>query len=78
MFHFSRCQLETDLKIEKEWRQTMEDDLRKEKEISSSLKTETKQIVTLKKVNSTAKCMEKGRVAYGCEHFFAVASAIWG
>nr|XP_020663609.1 RUN and FYVE domain-containing protein 2 isoform X3 [Pogona vitticeps] len=43
------CQLETDLKIEREWRQTMEEDLRKEKEISSSLKTETKQIVTLKK-----------------------------
>nr|XP_008113392.1 PREDICTED: RUN and FYVE domain-containing protein 2 isoform X1 [Anolis carolinensis] len=43
------CQLETDLKIEKEWRQTMEEDLRKEKEMASSLKTETQQIITLKK-----------------------------
>ncbi|XP_044276380.1 RUN and FYVE domain-containing protein 2 isoform X2 [Varanus komodoensis] len=43
------CQLETDLKIEREWRQTMEEDLKKEKEISTSLKTETQQIVTLKK-----------------------------
>ncbi|XP_062989108.1 RUN and FYVE domain-containing protein 2 isoform X1 [Elgaria multicarinata webbii] len=43
------CQLETDLKIEREWRQTMEEDLKKEKETSSSLKTETQQIITLKK-----------------------------
>ncbi|KAH0623513.1 hypothetical protein JD844_006340 [Phrynosoma platyrhinos] len=43
------CQLETDLKIEREWRQTMEEDLKKEKEMSSSLKTETQQIITLKK-----------------------------
>ncbi|XP_062832302.1 RUN and FYVE domain-containing protein 2 isoform X2 [Anolis carolinensis] len=43
------CQLETDLKIEKEWRQTMEEDLRKEKEMASSLKIETQQIITLKK-----------------------------
>nr|XP_034993339.1 RUN and FYVE domain-containing protein 2 isoform X1 [Zootoca vivipara] len=42
-------QLETDLKIEREWRQTMEEDLKREKETSSSLKTETQQIITLKK-----------------------------
>ncbi|XP_059706808.1 RUN and FYVE domain-containing protein 2 isoform X1 [Haemorhous mexicanus] len=42
-------QLETDLKIEKEWRQTLEDDLQKEKETVSHLRTETQEIVTLKK-----------------------------
>ncbi|XP_058697676.1 RUN and FYVE domain-containing protein 2 isoform X3 [Poecile atricapillus] len=42
-------QLETDLKIEKEWRQTLEDDLQKEKETVSHLRTETQEIVNLKK-----------------------------
>lgn len=42
-------QLETDLKIEREWRQTMEEDIKKEKETSSSLKLETQQIIPLKK-----------------------------
>ncbi|NXT13290.1 RUFY2 protein, partial [Prunella fulvescens] len=42
-------QLETDLKIEKEWRQALEDDLQKEKETVSHLRTETQEIVTLKK-----------------------------
>ncbi|XP_054838351.1 RUN and FYVE domain-containing protein 2 isoform X1 [Eublepharis macularius] len=42
-------QLETDLKIEREWRQTMKEDIKKEKETSSSLKTATQQIVPLKK-----------------------------
>uniref|UniRef100_A0A674G7T4 RUN and FYVE domain containing 2 n=1 Tax=Taeniopygia guttata TaxID=59729 RepID=A0A674G7T4_TAEGU len=42
-------QLETDLKIEKEWRQTLEDDLQKEKETVAHLRTETQEIVTLKK-----------------------------
>ncbi|KQK84105.1 hypothetical protein AAES_51951 [Amazona aestiva] len=42
-------QLETDLKIEKEWRQTLEDDLQKEKETVSHLKTETQEIINLKK-----------------------------
>ncbi|XP_048361547.1 RUN and FYVE domain-containing protein 2 isoform X2 [Sphaerodactylus townsendi] len=42
-------QLETDLKIEREWRQTMEEDIKKEKETSSSLKIETQQIIPLKK-----------------------------
>ncbi|KAL8186953.1 UNVERIFIED_CONTAM: RUN and FYVE domain-containing protein 2 [Gekko kuhli] len=41
--------LETDLKIEREWRQTMEEDIKKEKEMSSSLKMETQQIIPLKK-----------------------------
>ncbi|XP_056351447.1 RUN and FYVE domain-containing protein 2 isoform X4 [Oenanthe melanoleuca] len=44
-----RLQLETDLKIEKEWRQTLEDDLQKEKETVSHLRTETQEIVNLKK-----------------------------
>ncbi|ETE67486.1 DNA2-like helicase, partial [Ophiophagus hannah] len=43
------CQLETDLKIEREWRQTMEEDLKKEKETTYFLQTETQQIITLKK-----------------------------
>uniref|UniRef100_A0A8C6VP05 RUN and FYVE domain containing 2 n=1 Tax=Naja naja TaxID=35670 RepID=A0A8C6VP05_NAJNA len=43
------CQLETDLKIEREWRQTMEEDLKKEKETTCFLQTETQQIITLKK-----------------------------
>uniref|UniRef100_A0A8C3T700 RUN and FYVE domain containing 2 n=1 Tax=Chelydra serpentina TaxID=8475 RepID=A0A8C3T700_CHESE len=42
-------QLETDLKIEKEWRQTLEDDLEKEKETLSHLRVETQQIICLKK-----------------------------
>ncbi|XP_077677864.1 RUN and FYVE domain-containing protein 2 isoform X4 [Eretmochelys imbricata] len=42
-------QLETDLKIEKEWRQTLEDDLQKEKETLSHLRVETQQIICLKK-----------------------------
>lgn len=53
-FPCSRLQLETDLKIEKEWRQTLEDDLQKEKETVSHLRTETQEIVNLKKVNSGA------------------------
>uniref|UniRef100_A0A8C3U3U8 RUN and FYVE domain containing 2 n=1 Tax=Catharus ustulatus TaxID=91951 RepID=A0A8C3U3U8_CATUS len=44
-----QLQLETDLKIEKEWRQTLEDDLQKEKETVSHLRTETQEIVNLKK-----------------------------
>lgn len=54
-FAYSRLQLETDLKIEKEWRQTLEDDLQKEKETVSHLKTETQEIINLKKVNSVVK-----------------------
>ncbi|NXR04218.1 RUFY2 protein, partial [Sagittarius serpentarius] len=42
-------QLETDLKIEKEWRQTLEDDLQKEKETVSHLRIETQEILNLKK-----------------------------
>lgn len=52
-FAYSRLQLETDLKIEKEWRQTLEDDLQKEKETVSHLRIETQEIINLKKVNST-------------------------
>lgn len=47
----SRVQLETDLKIEKEWRQTLQEDLQKEKDALSHLRHETQQIITLKKVN---------------------------
>lgn len=46
------------MKIEREWRQTMGEDLKKEKETLSSLKTETQQIITLKKVNSIAKFLK--------------------
>ncbi|XP_077677863.1 RUN and FYVE domain-containing protein 2 isoform X3 [Eretmochelys imbricata] len=45
-------QLETDLKIEKEWRQTLEDDLQKEKETLSHLRVETQQIICLKKIKA--------------------------
>lgn len=43
------AQLETDLKIEKEWRQTLREDLQKEKDTVSHLRNETQQIITLKK-----------------------------
>uniref|UniRef100_A0A8B9CUT5 RUN and FYVE domain containing 2 n=1 Tax=Anser brachyrhynchus TaxID=132585 RepID=A0A8B9CUT5_9AVES len=52
-------QLETDLKIEKEWRQTLEDDLQKEKETISHLRIETQEIVNLKK--EFLKLQEKNR-----------------
>ncbi|XP_032169995.1 RUN and FYVE domain-containing protein 2 isoform X3 [Mustela erminea] len=42
-------QLETDLKIEKEWRQTLQEDLQKEKDVLSHLRNETQQIIDLKK-----------------------------
>ncbi|KAL2769731.1 RUN and FYVE domain-containing protein 2 isoform a [Daubentonia madagascariensis] len=42
-------QLETDLKIEKEWRQTLQEDLQKEKDALSHLRNETQQISSLKK-----------------------------
>lgn len=54
-FAYSRLQLETDLKIEKEWRQTLEDDLQKEKETVSHLRIETQEMINLKKVNSGVK-----------------------
>lgn len=47
----SRVQLETDLKIEKEWRQTLQEDLQKEKDALFLLRNETQQIISLKKVN---------------------------
>lgn len=43
------AQLETDLKIEKEWRQTLQEDLQKEKDSLSHLRNETQQIISLKK-----------------------------
>ncbi|OXB74722.1 UNVERIFIED_CONTAM: hypothetical protein H355_001554, partial [Colinus virginianus] len=52
-------QLETDLKIEKEWRQTLEDDLQKEKETVSHLQIETQEIINLKK--EFIKLQEKNR-----------------
>ncbi|XP_021115132.1 RUN and FYVE domain-containing protein 2 isoform X2 [Heterocephalus glaber] len=42
-------QLETDLKIEKEWRQTLQEDLQKEKDALFQLRNETQQIISLKK-----------------------------
>ncbi|XP_015202491.1 RUN and FYVE domain-containing protein 2 isoform X1 [Lepisosteus oculatus] len=42
-------QLETDLKIEKEWRQTLQNDLERERETISQLNTEAQQINGLKK-----------------------------
>ncbi|MBN3295893.1 RUFY2 protein, partial [Amia calva] len=42
-------QLETDLKIEKEWRQTLQEDLGRERETISQLSTEAQQINGLKK-----------------------------
>uniref|UniRef100_G3UQV3 RUN and FYVE domain-containing protein 2 n=1 Tax=Meleagris gallopavo TaxID=9103 RepID=G3UQV3_MELGA len=52
-------QLETDLKIEKEWRQTLEDDLQKEKETVSHLRIETREIINLKQ--EFIKLQEKNR-----------------
>ncbi|XP_036121697.1 RUN and FYVE domain-containing protein 2 isoform X4 [Molossus molossus] len=43
------AQLETDLKIEKEWRQTLQEDLQKEKDALSHLRNETGQLISLKK-----------------------------
>nr|XP_043886248.1 RUN and FYVE domain-containing protein 2 isoform X5 [Solea senegalensis] len=43
-------QLETDLKIEREWRQTLQNDLDRERETVSQLSTEALQIYGLKKV----------------------------
>lgn len=40
------------MKIEKEWRQTLQEDLQKEKDVLSHLRNETQQIISLKKVNS--------------------------
>uniref|UniRef100_A0A8C5LHP9 FYVE-type domain-containing protein n=1 Tax=Jaculus jaculus TaxID=51337 RepID=A0A8C5LHP9_JACJA len=42
-------QLETDLKIEKEWRQTLQEDLQKEKDALSHLRNESQQVISLKK-----------------------------
>uniref|UniRef100_A0A4W4EC64 RUN and FYVE domain containing 2 n=1 Tax=Electrophorus electricus TaxID=8005 RepID=A0A4W4EC64_ELEEL len=47
---FFRFQLETDLKIEREWRQTLQNDLERERETVSQLKAEAQQINALKKV----------------------------
>ena len=54
----SRVQLETDLKIEKEWRQTLQEDLQKEKDTLSHLRNETQQIISLKKVNNGGKTLK--------------------
>lgn len=43
-------QLETDLKIEREWRQTLQSDLDRERDTVSQLSTEALQINGLKKV----------------------------
>lgn len=47
-----RQQLETDLKIERQWRQTLESDLDREKDTVAQLSTEALQISALKKVQS--------------------------
>ncbi|XP_007478317.2 RUN and FYVE domain-containing protein 2 isoform X2 [Monodelphis domestica] len=43
------AQLETDLKIEKEWRQTLQEDLQRESEALCQLRSETRHITSLKK-----------------------------
>uniref|UniRef100_A0A8B9KRJ2 RUN and FYVE domain containing 2 n=1 Tax=Astyanax mexicanus TaxID=7994 RepID=A0A8B9KRJ2_ASTMX len=45
-------QLETDLKIEREWRQTLQNDLERERETVAQLSAEAQQINALKKVNT--------------------------
>lgn len=47
----NRLQLETDLKIEREWRQTLQNDLERERETVAQLSAEAQQINGLKKVN---------------------------
>lgn len=47
---FFRTQLETDLKIEREWRQTLQSELERERETIAQLTTEAQQINGLKKV----------------------------
>lgn len=49
-------QLETDLKIEREWRQTLQNDLDRERDTVSQLSTEALQINGLKKVKERRKC----------------------
>ena len=51
MFIGNRLQLETDLKIEREWRQTLQNDLERERETVAQLSAEARQINGLKKVN---------------------------
>lgn len=48
-------QLETDLKIEREWRQTLQNDLDRERDIVAQLSTEALQIKRLKKVKTETK-----------------------
>lgn len=48
---FFRTQLETDLKIEREWRQTLQSELERERETIAQLTTEAQQINGLKKVS---------------------------
>lgn len=56
-------QLETDLKIEREWRQALQNDLDRERDTVSQLSTEALQISSLKKVKidvnkrSPTRCM---------------------
>ncbi|XP_060782291.1 RUN and FYVE domain-containing protein 2 isoform X5 [Neoarius graeffei] len=47
-------QLETDLKIEREWRQTLQNDLEREQETTTQLKAEAQRINVLKNVNINA------------------------
>lgn len=49
---FCSQQLETDLKIEREWRQTLQSDLGRERDTVTQLSTEALQINGLKKVKS--------------------------
>uniref|UniRef100_A0A7N6BWV0 RUN and FYVE domain containing 2 n=1 Tax=Anabas testudineus TaxID=64144 RepID=A0A7N6BWV0_ANATE len=48
-------QLETDLKIEREWRQTLQSDLDRERETVAQLSTEALQIIGLKKVRKESE-----------------------
>uniref|UniRef100_A0A8C5H3M2 RUN and FYVE domain containing 2 n=1 Tax=Gouania willdenowi TaxID=441366 RepID=A0A8C5H3M2_GOUWI len=51
-------QLETDLKIEREWRQALQNDLDREKETVAQLSTEALQINGLKKASDTHRCVQ--------------------
>ncbi|POI32870.1 hypothetical protein CIB84_003380, partial [Bambusicola thoracicus] len=78
-------QLETDLKIEKEWRQTLEDDLQKEKETVSHLRIETQEIINLKKIQAENRRYKRSKQSFAVYHyhihifmiFFFLQGQVW-
>lgn len=50
-FHYHRSQLETDLKIEREWRGSLQRNLEQEKEKVTELQAELQQFKQMKKVS---------------------------